>query len=141
MIIITAYGYTKASRWCCTLLWVNAFFNTFSAARLGVYKMATRANTASIRVKLLRGGQGIGALRVQGISVLPHVPTAAAIANVVADTVGVRIETLPMTAGQVLGPSLWQGKRPWNRVLRPGEPWPQKAPWTLGVSQRWSPAP
>ena len=32
----------------------------------------------------------------------PNVPTAAAIANAVADAVGVRIDTLPITAEKVL---------------------------------------
>jgi CO/xanthine dehydrogenase Mo-binding subunit len=53
-------------------------------------------------VELLRGGKGVGALNVKGIGEIPNVPTAAAIANAVADAVGVRIDTLPITAEKVL---------------------------------------
>jgi CO/xanthine dehydrogenase Mo-binding subunit len=53
-------------------------------------------------VELLHGGKGVGALHVKGIGELPNVPTAAAIANAVADAVGVRIDTLPVTAEKVL---------------------------------------
>jgi CO/xanthine dehydrogenase Mo-binding subunit len=73
-----------------------------SAAHLGDYKMSNIADTAGIRVELLRGGKGVGALNVKGIGEIPNVPTAAAIANAVADAVGVRIDTLPITAERVL---------------------------------------
>jgi carbon-monoxide dehydrogenase large subunit len=72
------------------------------AAHLGDYKMSNIADTAGIRVELLHGGKGIGALNVKGIGEIPNVPTAAAIANAVADAVGVRIDTLPITAEKVL---------------------------------------
>jgi xanthine dehydrogenase YagR molybdenum-binding subunit len=39
---------------------------------------------------------------VKGIGEISNVPTAAAIANAVADAVGVRIDTLPITAEKVL---------------------------------------
>src|SRR5262249_18059948 len=64
-----------------------------SAAHLGDYKMSNIADTAGMRVELLQGGKGMGALNVKGIGELPNVPTAAAIANAVADAVGVRIDT------------------------------------------------
>ena len=73
-----------------------------SAAHLGDYKMSNIADTAGIRVELLRGGKGVGALNVKGIGEIPNVPTAAAIANAVADAVGVRIDSLPITAEKVL---------------------------------------
>jgi CO/xanthine dehydrogenase Mo-binding subunit len=73
-----------------------------AAAHLGDYKMPSIADTAGMRVELLRGGKGMGALNVKGIGELPNVPTAAAIANAVADAVGVRIDTLPITAEKVL---------------------------------------
>ena len=73
-----------------------------SAAHLGDYKMSNIADTAGIRVELLRGGKGVGALNVKGIGEIPNVPTAAAIANAVADAVGVRIDTLPIPAEKVL---------------------------------------
>jgi carbon-monoxide dehydrogenase large subunit len=73
-----------------------------SAAHLGDYKMSNMADTAGIRVEFLRDGKGMGALHVKGIGELPNVPTAAAIANAIADAVGVRIDSLPITAEKVL---------------------------------------
>jgi len=73
-----------------------------TASHLGDYKMSNIADTVGMRVELLRGGKGMGALHVKGIGELPNVPTAAAIANAVADAVGVRIDTLPITAEKVL---------------------------------------
>ncbi len=73
-----------------------------TAAHLGDYKMPNIADTAGMRVELLRGGKGVGALHVKGIGEISNVPTAAAIANAVADAVGVRIDTLPITAEKVL---------------------------------------
>jgi CO/xanthine dehydrogenase Mo-binding subunit len=73
-----------------------------TTAHLGDYKMSNIADTAGIRVELLRDGKGVGALNVKGIGEIPNVPTAAAIANAVADAVGVRIDSLPITAEKVL---------------------------------------
>jgi CO/xanthine dehydrogenase Mo-binding subunit len=73
-----------------------------TAPHLGDYKMSSMADTTGLRVELLHGGKGVGALHVKGIGELPNVPTAAAIANAVADAVGVRIDTLPVTAEKVL---------------------------------------
>ena len=73
-----------------------------ATAHLGDYKMSNIADTAGIRVEILRGGKGVGALNVKGIGEIPNVPTAAAIANAIADAVGVRIDTLPITAEKVL---------------------------------------
>jgi CO/xanthine dehydrogenase Mo-binding subunit len=73
-----------------------------TTAHLGDYKMSNIADTAGIRVELLRGGKGVGGLNVKGIGEIPNVPTAAAIANAIADAVGVRIDTLPITAEKVL---------------------------------------
>jgi carbon-monoxide dehydrogenase large subunit len=73
-----------------------------TAAHLGDYKMSSMADTVGLRVELLPGGKGMGALHVKGIGELPNVPTAAAIANAVAAAVGVRIDTLPITAERVL---------------------------------------
>jgi CO/xanthine dehydrogenase Mo-binding subunit len=73
-----------------------------TAPHLGDYKMSSIADTTGLRVELLCGGKGVGALHVKGIGELPNVPTAAAIANAVADAVGVRIDTLPITAEKVL---------------------------------------
>jgi putative selenate reductase molybdopterin-binding subunit len=73
-----------------------------ATAHLGDYKMSNIADTTGIRVELLRGGKGVGALNVKGIGEIPNVPTAAAIANAIADAVGVRIDSLPITAEKVM---------------------------------------
>jgi putative selenate reductase molybdopterin-binding subunit len=73
-----------------------------TAAHMGDYKMSSIADTTGIQVELLQGGKGIGALNVKGIGEIPNVPTAAAIANAIADAIGVRIDTLPITAEKVL---------------------------------------
>jgi CO/xanthine dehydrogenase Mo-binding subunit len=73
-----------------------------TAAHLGDYKMPNIADTPALRVELLRNGKGIGARNVKGIGEVGNVPTAAAIANAVADAIGVRIDSLPITAEKVL---------------------------------------
>jgi len=72
-----------------------------TAAHLGDYKMPNIADTPGLRVVLLEGGKGIGARNVKGIGEVGNVPTAAAIANAVADAIGVRIDSLPVTAEKV----------------------------------------
>lgn len=72
-----------------------------TAAHLGDYKLPTMADAASVRVVLLPGGRGIGARNIKSIGELGNVPTAAAIANAVADAVGVRVSDLPITAEKV----------------------------------------
>jgi CO/xanthine dehydrogenase Mo-binding subunit len=73
-----------------------------TAVHLGDYKLPNMADTAGMRVELLRGGKGVGTSHVKGIGEISNVPTAAAIANAVADAVGVRIDSLPITAEKVL---------------------------------------
>src|SRR5439155_6689146 len=73
-----------------------------TAAHLGDYKLPSIADSAPLRVELLEGGKGVGSRNVKGIGELTNVPTAAAIANAVADAVGVRIDSLPITAEKVL---------------------------------------
>lgn len=73
-----------------------------TASHLGDYKMPSIADTPTLRVELLTNGKGIGARNVKGIGEVGNVPTAAAIANAVADATGVRIDSLPITAEKVL---------------------------------------
>ncbi len=82
-----------------------------TAAHMGDYKMSSMADTAGMRVELLRGGKGVGALNVKGIGEISNVPTAAAIANAVADAIGARIDTLPITAEKVLQALARAGRR------------------------------
>lgn len=72
-----------------------------TAAHLGDYKLPAVSDAAPIRVVLLKGGMGAGARNIKSIGETTNVPTAAAIANAVADAVGVRVSELPITAEKV----------------------------------------
>lgn len=73
-----------------------------TAVHMGDYKLPSMPDVGRSRTVLLEGGKGIGARNVKAIGELPNVPTAAAIANAVADAVGVRVDALPVTAEKVL---------------------------------------
>jgi CO/xanthine dehydrogenase Mo-binding subunit len=72
-----------------------------TAANMGEYKLPSMPDVGAARTVLLPGGKGMGARNVKAIGEIPNVPTAAAIANAVADAVGVRIDALPITAEKV----------------------------------------
>ncbi|HZR99895.1 MAG TPA: xanthine dehydrogenase family protein [Chloroflexota bacterium] len=72
-----------------------------TAAHMGEYKLPAMPDVGSARTVLVTGGKGIGARNVKAIGEIPNVPTAAAIANAVADAVGVRVDSLPVTAEKV----------------------------------------
>ena len=46
-------------------------------------------------------GEGVGPYDIKGIGETPNTPTAAAIANAVADAVGARVRDLPVTSEKV----------------------------------------
>jgi CO/xanthine dehydrogenase Mo-binding subunit len=71
------------------------------AAGLGEFRIPSAADVPAWRTVLVEGGRGIGALGVKAVGELANVPTAAAIANAVADAVGVRVRDLPITAEKV----------------------------------------
>ncbi|MBO0684953.1 MAG: molybdopterin-dependent oxidoreductase, partial [Candidatus Dormibacteraeota bacterium] len=71
------------------------------AANLGEFRIPSALDVPALRTVLVPGGQGVGALGVKGIGELANVPAAAAIANAVADAVGVRVRDLPITAERV----------------------------------------
>jgi CO/xanthine dehydrogenase Mo-binding subunit len=73
------------------------------AATLGDFRIPSSADVPAWRTVLVEGGRGIGALDVKSVGELANVPTAAAIANAVADAVGVRVRDLPITAEKVWG--------------------------------------
>jgi CO/xanthine dehydrogenase Mo-binding subunit len=50
---------------------------------------------------LLESQEGVGPYHIRGIGESPTTPVAPAIANAVADAVGVRIRDLPVTAEKV----------------------------------------
>jgi xanthine dehydrogenase molybdenum-binding subunit len=67
----------------------------------GDYKIPTAADLPSLKTVLLPAQIGVGPYQVKGIGEMPNTPTAAAIANAVADAVGVRLRVLPITAEKV----------------------------------------
>ncbi len=68
---------------------------------LGDYKIPTMRDIPALTTINL-GGQGVGPYEAKAIAELPCVPTAPAIANAVADAIGVPILQLPITAERVL---------------------------------------
>ncbi len=72
-----------------------------TAIHLGEYKLPSLRDVPRMPVVLVPGGRGIGALNVKAIAELSNVPVAAAVANAVADAVGVRVMRLPITAEAV----------------------------------------
>jgi CO/xanthine dehydrogenase Mo-binding subunit len=65
------------------------------------YKIPTMADIPQMQAIGLESDGGVGPFNVKGIGENPSSPTAAAIANAVADAVGVRITDLPVTAEKV----------------------------------------
>ncbi|HWO73458.1 MAG TPA: xanthine dehydrogenase family protein molybdopterin-binding subunit [Dehalococcoidia bacterium] len=67
----------------------------------GDYKVPTARDIPALKTVLLESDSGVGPFQVKGIGETPNIPTAAAIANAVADACGVRIRDLPITAEKV----------------------------------------
>ncbi len=65
-------------------------------------KFPTTGDLPELKTVLLEPSGGVGPYNVKGIGENPITPVAAAIANAVADAVGVRIKDLPITAEKVL---------------------------------------
>ena len=65
------------------------------------YKIPTIADIPDLQTVLLEPGSGFGPLNVKSIGETSNGPTAAAIANAVADATGVRVHDLPVTAERV----------------------------------------
>ncbi|MBX5468104.1 MAG: xanthine dehydrogenase family protein molybdopterin-binding subunit [Firmicutes bacterium] len=72
-----------------------------TAATLGDFKIPSAQDVPPLQVVLVPGGQGLGFGNTKGVGELTNVPTAAAIANAVAQAVGVRIRDLPISAERV----------------------------------------
>jgi len=69
---------------------------------LGDYKIPTMQDIPELKTALLPPApRGNGPYGVKGIGEIPTIPTAAAIANAIADACGVRIRDLPMTSEKV----------------------------------------
>lgn len=71
------------------------------AGNLGDFKLPSAGDVPVLRTVLVPGGTGAGATNVKAIGELTNVPTAAAIANAVADATGCRIRELPITADRL----------------------------------------
>jgi CO/xanthine dehydrogenase Mo-binding subunit len=67
----------------------------------GDYKIPTIADIPPLKTVVLEPGEGVGPYGIKGIGETPNTPTAAAIANAVADAIGARIRDLPITSEKV----------------------------------------
>jgi CO/xanthine dehydrogenase Mo-binding subunit len=67
----------------------------------GDYKLPTMRDAPPLTTVLVESTSGVGPYRIKGIGESPLTPVAPAIANAVADAVGVRIRDLPITAEKV----------------------------------------
>jgi CO/xanthine dehydrogenase Mo-binding subunit len=68
---------------------------------LGEYKLPTMCDTPPLTTVLVETPHGLGPYHIKGIGESPLTPVAPAIANAVADAIGVRIRDLPITAEKV----------------------------------------
>ena len=77
----------------------NGFVSTLSFAD---YKIPNIADIPELTTVVLdTPGKGVGPYNIKAIGESPNAPTAAAIANAIADAVGVRVRDLPATAEKV----------------------------------------
>ncbi|HUF42756.1 MAG TPA: xanthine dehydrogenase family protein molybdopterin-binding subunit [Verrucomicrobiae bacterium] len=72
-----------------------------ATANLGEFKMATIADVPKLTTVLMESPNGPIPYQGKAIAEIPNVPTAAAIANAIADAVGVRLYDLPLTAEKI----------------------------------------
>lgn len=72
-----------------------------TAANLGEFRLPAMADVPELETVLVEGGQGVTRANVKPVGEMTNVPTAAAVANAVADAVGCRIRDLPVTAEKV----------------------------------------
>ena len=76
------------------------------AANLGELKLPCAADIPKLTTVLVEGGDGIGEANVKSIGELTNVAVPAAVANAIADAVGVRVRDLPLSAEKV-----WRGSQ------------------------------
>jgi len=72
-----------------------------SASNLGEYKMPTIRDVPPLTTVNIPA-EGPGPFAARAIGELPHIPTAGAIANAIADAIGAPLFELPITAEKVL---------------------------------------
>lgn len=71
------------------------------AANLGEFKIPSARDVPAYRTILVPGGRGVGSANVKNIGESTNPPTAAAIANAIANATGVRVRDLPLRAERV----------------------------------------
>ena len=69
----------------------------------GEYKLPTMHDIPPLTTVLVEATEGVGPYHIKGIGESPMTPVAPAIANAIADAIGVRIRELPLTAEKVYG--------------------------------------
>jgi len=67
----------------------------------GDYKLPTMRDVPPLTTVLVESGNGVGPYQIKGIGESPLTPVAPAIANALADAVGVRIRDLPLTSEKI----------------------------------------
>ncbi len=72
-----------------------------STVNLGEFKIPTPRDIPNLTTVLLESSTGPAPYHGKAIAEIPNAPTAAAIANAVADAVGIRLFELPLTAEKV----------------------------------------
>ena len=74
-----------------------------AALNLGEFKIPTAQDIPKLTTHLLQSPTGPVPFQGKAIAEIPNVPTAAAVANAIADAVGVRLFELPLTAEKIYG--------------------------------------
>ena len=72
-----------------------------TTANLGEFKMPTVADVPKLTTVLMEDAAGPTPFQGKAIAEIPNVPTAAAVANAIADAVGVRLFDLPLTSEKI----------------------------------------
>jgi CO/xanthine dehydrogenase Mo-binding subunit len=72
------------------------------AINFGEYKIACPADIPDVRIELIEEHDGPGPFGAKGVGEISALPASSAVANAVADAVGVRIRELPITAERVM---------------------------------------
>ncbi len=72
-----------------------------ATANLGEFKIATAADVPQLTTVLMESSTGPSPFQGKAIAEIPNVPTAAALANAIADAVGVRLFDLPLTSEKI----------------------------------------
>jgi CO/xanthine dehydrogenase Mo-binding subunit len=71
------------------------------AGSLADFRLPTAEDVPVLQTVLVEGSRGVGPANVKAVGELANVPVAAALANAVADAVGIRVRSVPVTAERV----------------------------------------